>query len=247
MLPKESIIVFVEWDPTVEPELLVVRWENGVELVKTFDVDKSVLSSAEHSRNQLTVERDQLMLPGFAGFEARYTKLPDSELELRFEFELHFVDGCVVNKSATTRVVRPILEVADNPNEITVESSIHESKPIILHLANKGSADIRRNEAKLSLEIYSNKPLKAEVVTVSGADTPKPLFHDAKSLNHYGVKLSGLGHAELTITYWYSDALGNPYSGKCVIRLYVKSRVKKEIPLYNKIASSNLPAIVTEV
>lgn len=242
MLPKEPIIGFVEWEPAREVEVLVIRWEEGVEIRRALDIDERVFSQDRSSERALRVRSEDLQLAGFAGFEARYMKTPEEEFDLRFSFEIHFKDGHVEWVELVTRVIRPILDVEDHVGEVVIRGGVGNPEAISVKIVNRGSVDIPDKKVGLSVNVIAKKPLRVEVSRDS--ELPKPLFHESEVSPAHMLRIFGLGSAKLEMLLRYTDRLGNVYEKKWGIRLVVKKRTKKEVPLYNAFAPSSSPVVV---
>src|SRR3989304_4901709 len=95
VLPKEQILSWVKWDPSLEYDKIVIKAEPDLVFERILNVDIEVFEQTELIEYGLVelkngiieINKKTIQIPGFIGFRALYKLVPEDEMELSFLVE----------------------------------------------------------------------------------------------------------------------------------------------------------------
>lgn len=246
VLPNEAISAYVKWDPSFPVKSVSALFEADVFLFNALDVDEKVWKDYDNSKGRLDVESQWLQIPGFFGFRATYTVIPEDERVLDFGIMINFEDGKTERVDLRTRVVRPLL-VPVNPNpEVFADTPNYIPRPINLLFANKGSAYVRTGAFNPTTQILAGKGLKISATT-RGIDVTmgNRLFGESKAFAT-AFAVSGRGYGEVRISFEYEDLVGNRYKTQVMKILFtVQEKANLEVPINGEV-NERSPVVIEQ-
>lgn len=242
-LPKEPIVSWVKWDQSEVIEKILLKYEADIFIPRFLNTNPKVFEQDIQS-GKIEVPTEYLEIPGFFGFHALYTALPEAERDIEFIIEFHQNGNIVHSERLTTLITRPILEVEMTPRDLIIDQATTVPSVIELQLKNFGS--VQAKTVDISFEFHATDGLKVEIVSPMVTDTRRNNVAPQTAINRMSIK--GKGKAIINIVLSYVDNLNNRYSSRPVsITLDVREAIQDDISFSGLRPSDELPLLTAAV
>jgi hypothetical protein len=163
ILPNEQILGWVKWDPKIEIARLEIRSEADILFLRIMNVAERVLDQ-ELSKGIILIDKKDMEIPGYVGFEAVYTKIPSSERDLRFVIKFIQPTKETNQLELLTKLIRPNIAIEDvSTTEIESTALNPQPRPLSFVLKKIGYADMMN--LRPFIKTYEGKNLKITVDT----------------------------------------------------------------------------------
>jgi hypothetical protein len=227
-LPNEPIASWIRWNDDAPVEKILLKYEADIFIPRFINTDGRVFEQDINS-GEIVIPKEYLQVPGFFGFQAIYTVLPQDERPLEFIVEIHQDQNEIHVERLLAQVVRPILQLSAYPANVILEDSALFRGVIDMQVTNSGSVHAR--EARITFDVHSTADLKVIVKNDTIKDTRRDNIRKEVLMNSMIIK--GKGKALIRMNIEYIDNRGNTYrNALSTLTLDVRHLTNEEI-LFN--------------
>jgi len=238
VLPNEPIVSWIKWDNKIEVDQILLKYEVDVFIPRFLNIDARVFEQDIKS-GEVVLPKEYLQIPGFFGFHAIYTAIPEAERKLEFVVEFHDRDSVHVERLSTF-ITRPIVQGSVTPNDVVIEGDVPFDGAIDIGITNIGSVHSPRGQ--ISFDFHSTSDLKISLRSDVISDTSKENI--AKEVQINKMTIRGKGKAIIKISAEYTDNRNNKYQNiLAIVTLDVRSMIHDEIP-FNGLRSNEPPLLL---
>lgn len=248
VIPGEKILGYIKWRPDLEVKEIRIDLPEHTLVPRVLDVDSSVFKDITPKFKSFSINRNQLQVEGFVGFEAHYSTVPDKEIRITFDITAVLEDLSEMKVALTTEVIRPLLSPVTSSAEIfsTIESP--EPRALEIALVNKGRGDVLEDSLKPYIQIIKGRDLKIQIQSQEEKfKVGERLFVKKNTYMSSKILVSGKGYGAIRLGFKYLDRLGNNYVTEFLdVIITVAEKRTLEVPLENTVLYAGKMAPILE-
>ena len=211
VLPKEQIIGWVKWQPSIRLDHIIIRTEKDVLITRALNVNYRILATYKPTDNLLRIGGEGLQIKGFVGFEAVYEVIPNEERSLKFVVEIVSEEQGKESVELITTIIRPIINIKQiSNNEILITKERIPTALSVL-LENKGKGDVKDPSPYIDVKVAGqNLQVKKEIFEEPHS-LEERLFVKERKKHVVRIAISGVGLGVIRLGFEYKDRMKNKY------------------------------------
>lgn len=243
VLPKEQILGWVKWDPKIEIGNIEIRSEADILFRRIINVAERVFDQ-DLSKGVILIDRRDMEIPGYVGFEAVYNEIPSSERDLRFVINFIQPTKEANQIELVTKLIRPTIAIEEvSPTEIESTTLNPQPRPLSFVLKKIGYADIMN--LRPFIKTYEGEDLKITVDT-SEIEVPREeLFVKSTKRIASKIVIRGSGYGMISLGFRYQDRIHNDYETQIVeIVVHIERKQKIEVPVGSHVVNGKQALIL---
>ena len=250
VLPKEQILSWVKWDPSIEFDKIVIKSEPDLAFERILNVDIKVFEQTKSIENGLVeledgileIDKKIIQVPGFIGFRALYNLVPEDERKLSFLVEFLHDDKIIDSVEMITDVVRPKLIIVEEPAQGIIVDQYSPIPPLSFTLQNKGKGMVQELNPFLDVKSWEMKSMKIQVKETKEQNTDEtPVFVLTNLRYTSKIIIQGKGMGMMSMGFEYYDKMHNKYATELArIPLKIPQKETLEVPVTSNIEGKQM-------
>lgn len=207
-LPGEPIYSWVKWDKELVPKSITLKYDPDLKIQKMLNADTGDDKRTD-IEGQITLDQRQLQIPGFFGFIASYTRLPEEEKTINFIAEFDF-GAETKTLEYSTKITRPILVFKQESYTLNLSNISNIVHTIDCELVNNGSVMPVVIHPFIKTTQTEGLDIKIKKRMIENKDKSL-IFVKTNKITVREILVSGKGQGLVDIGFEYNDISGNSY------------------------------------